>query len=110
MRQHCLAEKPYPASSAMTGYLAFGRTPPQTASRPAIPKASSVSSSLMRSLAAASSLRSLVEGSGLTPRSMRSCAFHRYTVASASPNSAAATRTGRPARTSFITRRRHSGS
>src|SRR4029450_3177113 len=27
MRQHCLAEKPCPASSSMTGYLALGRTP-----------------------------------------------------------------------------------
>jgi hypothetical protein len=71
---------------------------------------SSVSSSLIRRLAAASSPRSLVEVPGLTPRSMRSWAFHRYTVASASPNSAATTRTGRPARTSSTTRRRNSGS
>jgi hypothetical protein len=33
IRQHRLAEKPCPASSAMT--LAFGRTPSSTASRPA---------------------------------------------------------------------------
>jgi hypothetical protein len=39
---------------------------------------------------------------------MRSWTFHRYTVASASPNSAVITRTGRPARTSSSTRRRNS--
>jgi hypothetical protein len=53
---------------------------------------------------------SLVEVPGFTPRSMRSWAFHRYTVASASPSSAATTRTGLPARTSSTTWRRNPGS
>jgi hypothetical protein len=110
MRQHRLAEKPCPASSAMTEYLAFGRTPSSNSFAACLTKASSVSNSLIRRLAAANSPRSLVEVPGLTPRSMRSWAFHRYTVASASPSSAATTRTGRPARTSSSTRRRNSGS
>jgi hypothetical protein len=110
MRQHRFAEKPFPASSAMTGYLAFGRTPSSNSAAAWVTKASSVSNSLMRRLAAASSPRSLVEVPGLTPQSTRSWAFHRYTVASASPSSAATTRTGRPARTSSTTRRRNSGS
>jgi hypothetical protein len=94
----------------MTGYLAFGRTPSSNSFAACLTKASSVSNSLMRCLAAASSTRSLVEVPGLTPRSMRSWAFHRYTVASASSNSAATIRTGRPARTRSTTRRRNSGS
>jgi hypothetical protein len=68
-----------------------------------VTKASSVSSSWIRCLATASSPRSMVDSPGLTLRSMRSWAFHRYTVASASPNSAATTRTGLPARTSSTT-------
>jgi hypothetical protein len=51
-----------------------------------------------------------VDVPGMPPRSMRSWALHRYTVASASPNSAATTRTGQSARTSSMTRRRNSGS
>src|SRR5215217_1759303 len=90
--------------------LGFGRTPSSNSAAARFTKASSVSNSWIRRLAAASSPRSLVEVPALTPRSMRSWAFHRYTVASASPNSAATTRTGRPARTSSTTQRRNSGS
>jgi hypothetical protein len=50
-----------------------------------VTKASSVSSSWIRRLAAASSPCSLVEVPGLTPRSIRSWAFHRYTVDSGQP-------------------------
>jgi hypothetical protein len=78
------------ASSAMTGYLALG-APLLEQLGGLFDKASSVSNSLMRCLAAASSPRSLVEVPGLTPRSMRPWAFHRYTVASASPSSSAIT-------------------
>jgi hypothetical protein len=72
MRQHRLAEKPCPARSAMTGYLAIGRTPPSNSVAACLTNASSVSNSRMRRLAAASSPRSLVDSPGLSPRSMRS--------------------------------------
>jgi hypothetical protein len=94
IRQHCWAEKPCPASSAITGYLAFGRTPSSNSAAAFFTSSSSVSSSRIRRLAAASSPCSAVDVPGFTPRSTRSCAFHRYTVASAKPNSAATTRTG----------------
>jgi hypothetical protein len=86
--------------------LGFGRTPSSNRVAACLTNASSVSNSWIRRLAAANSPRSLLEAPGRTPRSMRSWAFHRYTVASARPSSAATTRTGRPARTSSTTRRR----
>jgi hypothetical protein len=88
MGQPCLAEKLWLASSAMTGYLALGAPPSSNNAAACLTNASSVSSSLMRCLAAANSPRSLVDSPGLTPRSMRSRALHRYSVASASPDSA----------------------
>jgi hypothetical protein len=110
MRQHRLVEKPCPASPGDDRVGGFWAHPSSNSFAACLTKASSVSNSLMRCLAAVSSPRSLVEVPGLTPRSMRSWAFHRYTVASASPSSAATTRTGRPACTSSTTRRRNSAS
>jgi hypothetical protein len=110
MRQHRLAEQALAGQLSDDRVLGLGRTPSSNSLAAWVTKASSVSNSLIRRLAAASSPRSLVEVPGLIPRSMRSWAFHRSTVASASPSSAATTRTGRPALTSSATRRRNSGS
>src|SRR5579859_99918 len=90
--------------------FAFGRTSPAVNSADALLViSSSVSSSRIRRRAWASSDRSTLDRPGRSPRSIRSCARQRYTVASLTPISAATTATERPDRTSSTTRRRNSG-
>lgn len=105
MRQARLVPWPSLANVSTMGHSTFGRTtrPSANSSDARLTVASSASSSVIRRLAARSSVDSWLEVPGISPRSILSWRTHRNTVASGTSTLAATSATRRPLRTCSMT-------